>query len=204
MVTPITLKNGDHPGVVYETEPVQTVLKIGTVDCETLAVRPNAVVYEVALLVADVDAYYRAHSAQTWLWHIEIWPQVAAGRFIDPNTVTWALGKYEDLNARLNCADAAPPGSVLADLRELAFPLDELWINKSSFDYSVLATLSDQFLAKKDLWKHKAELDLRTLYRKLPLGTGRDVDDAAHTAARDVQHNLATLQAFGRFLQQRT
>lgn len=71
-------------------------------------------------------------------------------------------------------------------------------INKSSFDSGILHSLAEQCGIEGGLWKHKAELDIRPLYRKLPLGhIERQV---THTAVSDCHDNWATLQAFGQFL----
>lgn len=193
-------------------------MRIGTLDSETLSLQTNAVVYSIGLMVIECDEHYVVNgSSQFHRWTPPFLEQLAMGtRHVDPATVRWAISQYgmrelqaQMIGARSFVKDEIPclmldhnaglsVKEVLTQLRDLAMPCDELWINKASFDSGILHSLAEQIGITGGLWKHKAELDLRPLYRKIPVTF--EQPKLKHNVEDDCFDNLAVLQTFGQFL----
>ena len=181
---------------------------IGTLDCETLSLSMNCVVYEVSLLVLEVDEYYTSKSLPALHeWRIEILEQVSRGRDISRETLDFQFKTFgTDFPSLVygnnkNGVIPVRPLDFILDLKEKTKNLKELWINKTSFDSGRLHSLAEDFGVKGNLWPHRAELDIRTIRDalSLPSDKGDSSLSSAHRATADCLWNLGVLRQFGNF-----
>lgn len=181
-----------------------SVLRVGTIDCETLALETDAVVYEVAVIEGIVHnrRYDTFEKVAEHTWHLPVLEQVAAGRRITEDTLNFQkriLGpNYETVIATAGGITDLTVSQVLQQIKDVCWPLDELWIQKASFDYSVLHSLAEQHQLFGGLWKHKAELDLRPMWRLFDLP--RPEVKLQHRALSDCEYNVEILKTIGRFM----
>lgn len=173
-------------------------LNVAVLDSETLSLKPTAVVYEIAYSIRSVTDNDYANAVETCrVSHtLDIFEQMIAGRDVDVETLKWQQDLFEKdgssfaeaYDMRLRETDAEKTADALMFLQEKLLACDEVWIMKPSFDSPLLHSLATTFGVKDPLWKHRAEMDLRTPLRKLmPTGYKRP-EGSWHQASVDVEH----------------
>lgn len=185
-----------------------TTKRIGILDCETLALETDAVVYEICLLTVEVNDYYET-VGRTFIkeYRPEILSQLAKGRRISRETIEFQFRTFGDKFPQIvygaddSRVSIRPVLTELQTLKRETCDLKELWINKTSFDYSCLHSLAEDFGFFGGLWPHRIELDVRTLRDalRLPDKDGSMKLSPAHRAVDDCMWNLGVLEQFGRF-----
>ena len=145
---------------------------IAGLDIETLSLEPDAVVFEIGIVVYNTSSP-NFHSR---LIKPRISDQIVAGRRIDQSTIDWHVntvhgGDRVGFSSRLsehcyqeNSISASPSVAydiVKADLADV----DEIWINGLSFDPVVLSSLFYAYHPGRESipWNYKKEKDVRTI-----------------------------------------
>lgn len=173
-------------------------INVAVLDCETLSLKPTAVVYEIAYSIRSVTDNDYANAIETCrVSHtLDIFEQMIAGRDVDVETLKWQQNLFgkdgssfaEGYDMRIRETGVEGVADALTCLQEKLLACDEVWIMKPSFDSPLLYSLASTFGLKGDLWKHRAEMDLRTPLRKLmPAGYKRP-EGSWHQASVDVEH----------------
>jgi hypothetical protein len=165
-------------------------MKILMLDCETLALTPDAVVTQIGAVFFDLQYPEAAAHGQTW------WPDLAeqAGRRIDVNTVMWWMQQSDHARKSLIVAPhkREKKREILAHLTKLmtVHNVETVWAKPAMFD---LPLLTDYFGAKP--WSHRVERDMQTIVRmydpegKLaPAGDPDKAHDAAYDALWQCQY----------------
>ncbi len=175
---------------------------IATLDSESMGFDPRSVVWEIGIILATVDAYYTPLSTPVeYVYKLRILDQIRIGRTIETQALDFHMKKMgTDWEEAITSVGASSPGSVVREIMHLLQGREEVWINKASYDSSLLHSLARDYGCQEPLWDHKAELDLRTLYRVLEIPKPRP--KAVHRAIEDCRDNMVTLQAGGEIIRQ--
>lgn len=176
-------------------------MKIGTLDIETLDTnRSTAIVWEVGLIVVDVDEQRKQLSGTEALefeWVLDVTSQVARGRTSAPDTVAFQNrqfpgGEFEKLLER----PTTPMRRFFTELRVNCSGLDELWVNGLSFDPPLLESLAHDFGEwHGGIWLFRIERDVRTI--KAEWGINLPQEGKKHRALDDCRWNLRVLERAG-------
>ncbi len=187
--------------------------KIATLDCETLALSEDAAVTEVGIIIADLhcrlDRQVVVENQTPHYAQFNVLDQIARGSAFDSKTWVFHMkhsgmqGLHEQIAGGLLID---PSGSVnnLRRIQDLLDPVEEIWINGTSFDPIILGSLVQkyQFETKHSmnrLWLYSKERDVRTIYRTVPnLCTSDKRPD--HRALFDAGWNLEVAAAYYTFL----
>ncbi len=173
-------------------------ISVAVLDCETLSLKQTAVVYEIAYSIRSVTDNDYANAIETCrVSHtLDIFEQMIAGRDVDVETLKWQqnlFGKDGSSFAEVYAMRIRETGvegvkSALTFHQEKLLTCDEVWIMKPSFDSPILHSLATTFDLTGGLWKHRAEMDLRTPLRKLMPADYKRPEGSWHQASVDVEH----------------
>jgi hypothetical protein len=181
-------------------------MKILMLDCETLALTPDAVITQIAAGCYDLEA---GEMLSLYSWHPNLDEQ--ASRRVDPNTVMWWLQQSGQARNALQCPaqNRRTATQIEAHVSNLlrTHQLKTVWASPAMFD---LPLLTNYFGSKP--WSYRDERDMSTIKRLFdPHGeieaTIPTDEQRQHDAAYDVEWQCAYLHALylrcGRFLPQR-
>ena len=181
--------------------------KVGTLDIETLGMTSDAVVYEVSLITAEVDEYYKvvdgAAIPKEWTGKLDILIQMLNNRAIEQGTLAFHFKNFKENTAQKilegGHGPQAHPQAVLQHIADECSSLDELWINGTSFDPPILQHLNQMFRPDKPLWYFRIENDIRTIRSRLSLSEP-GTSTAKHESIEDCRWNWSIIQKFGTYL----
>lgn len=205
--------------MTYPNVKTQFPLICAALDSETLALREDAVVTEVAVVKFRLEVNPTGRLVRDTIdekvFYFNAIEQVALGRVIDKDTFDFHVknGGLESISSQV-IPGLENPHSVynLQSLQEFCENSEEVWINGLSFDPSVLRSLANSYGFKSkyhlnSLWHYRKERDCRTIYRTFPMETPKGIsshralDDAkwveqiVHLYHQGVQDYLAYLES---------
>jgi hypothetical protein len=144
-----------------------------SLDIETLGTRVDSVILSVGLCIFNLDN----DEVRRYQWFLDLDVQMEAGRYIDPNTVLWWMGREEaarqdilrNLQEGANLGMLVRPAQLRADIMN-AIQDAEVWTNGPSFDTSFLRHFFGvnfrpdyQDQNSDGIWSHRNDRDFRTL-----------------------------------------
>lgn len=185
--------------------------RIGAIDCETLSLRTNAVIWEAALLVTTVNEWYEPLETDPPAiasWRLEVLSQLALGRAADPDTLAWSYKQhgpaFHELVYGTDGAQLLHPTEALNQIKRACRGLDEIWINGTSFDSARLHSLGEDLGVcdgKNGMWVYNSERDLRSFRHVLDLpDTVEELAQGKHRAMADTYWCWGMVQQLGQFL----
>ena len=155
------------------------------IDLETLDTNPTAVVTEMVWARFNPSKTKESIEGEVFTGFPCPWNQIAAGRTIDPSTITWHLNGG---TLKRDGADHLP--NLLHSLREDANDVRYVWTWGSDFDAPILKSLFQQ--AGMELpWKYYQVKDARTAWDlAFP---GERPEKRSHHAEDDVKASIRDL-----------
>jgi exodeoxyribonuclease VIII len=154
-----------------------------TIDIETLATSPDAVVLTIGGIKFDPLATDDLHSE--FYYRVDADEQIDLGRAVDEDTLIW-WGK-QDADVQAEALD--PEGRIsvndtLKALNKWLVGVDKIWCQGPVFDITILENL----YRNVDLhynWSFWNIRDSRTLFGLVPKDPRKEIDFAAHNALAD-------------------
>lgn len=173
-------------------------------DLETLALTPNAVV--VAIGAVFFDPYSDELGATYDVRCSDLREQVAAGRYIDPDTVSWWMRQENNAKAMTFAAQdkACSTYYALNGFERFLGPLKDqvrIWGNGAAFDNVVLRSLYCRaFDYEEAPWSYRNDRCFRTLKATVPVNMNTGLAGTAHNALDDAIYQARVAQIIFRKL----
>lgn len=149
------------------------------IDNETLALGPNAVIFEVGVV------FWEGTFTHVMEFQLDILEQIIRGREINQKTLEWwrARKRSQRLRALDSVEDMLDEISAAFLERKPA----EVWANSPAFDLVQLATLHEQF-SRPLPWTHKQERDVRTVTKFLDVELPEE--EVQHQGVADCENQI--------------
>lgn len=182
---------------MYPNVKTRFPLVCAALDSETLALREDAVVTEVAVVKFRLDVgptgRLQRETLDSKVFYFNAIEQVALGRVIDKDTFDFHVqhGGLEAISSQVIPGLANPDSKhILKQLQDFCVNAEEVWINGLSFDPSVLRSLATTYGFKtkyhlNSFWHYHKERDCRTVYRTFPME--KPEGSSSHRALEDAQ-----------------
>ena len=154
-----------------------------TIDIETLATSPDAVVLTIGGIKFDPLATDDLHSE--FYYRVDADEQIDLGRAVDEDTLIW-WGK-QDADVQAEALDPEGRMSVndtLKALNKWLVGVDKIWCQGPVFDITILENLYKTVDLHHN-WSFWNIRDSRTLFGLVSRDPRKDIDFAAHNALAD-------------------
>lgn len=149
------------------------------IDNETLALGPNAVIFEVGVV------FWEGTFRHVMGFQLDIFEQIVRGREINAKTVEWWRGR--ERAPRLRALDQVEDMVEEISAAFLERKPAEVWANSPAFDLVQLSTLYEQF-GHVVPWTHKQERDVRTITKFLDVELPEE--EVRHQGIADCENQI--------------
>lgn len=157
------------------------------IDIETLDTRPDAIVFQVAMVVFTDDG----EIIEEELFHIDMLPQIMKGRTMDPETQKWWMERPKDAWERepWSLVSVERMFSIIR-LQMKTHKVGYVWSNSPSFDAVIMRSLAEDFGIEMP-WTFRSDFDLRTV-RKVAGLLGFEPENymTTHNALQDCKDQV--------------
>lgn len=157
------------------------------IDIETLDTRPDAIVFQAAMVVFSDDGTV----IEEELFHLDILPQIMKGRTLDRETQKWWMEQPKE------AWDRQPTQLITVEamfnlirVQMKHHKVGYVWSNSPSFDAVILRSLAEDFGIEMP-WTFRSDFDLRTV-RKVAglLGFEPESYTTTHNSLQDCKDQV--------------